>query len=179
MFSEDRYSLDEHMTYAIQFIELNIEQLDSSALQNEIPDRILSYITEFDESLTEEEFNNPQFAYRLLFTRKLVNRPGQADKVIEFIDPNSELAKKIDHEYWVKKEVEKPKFRPSDVARVVQEHGFPKFRTQPEHVDMWKKEDAKNPSKNYGVFIQGSWYWYQRWVDRCLELCDIAGDYYR
>ena len=42
----------------------------------------------------------------MLFKRKLVNRPGQADSVIEFIDPNSELAKTIDKQYWVRKDVE-------------------------------------------------------------------------
>ena len=78
------------------------------------------YITEFDDALTHEEYNSPKYSYRLLFKRKMVNRPGHADKVIEIIDPTSDLAKAIDKEYWVKKEVEKPKFRAKNVVAAVQ-----------------------------------------------------------
>ena len=111
-------------------------------------------------ALTHEEYNSPKFSYRLLFKKKLVNRPGQADRVIEFIDPKSDLAKTIDKEYWVKKEVEREKYRPRDVVREVQKAGFAKFRICPEHVDMWKAEDAKNAAKGYGVNVAGQWYWY-------------------
>jgi len=44
---------------------------------------------------------------------------------------------------------------------------------------MWKEEDGKNPAKGYGVEIQGTWYWYRRWIDRCIELCKAAGKKYR
>ena len=86
---------------------------------------------------------SPKYAYRLLFCKKLVNRAGQADRVIEFLDPNSDLGKTIDKEFWVKKEIERPKFRPTDVVKAVQATGFKKFRVQPEHVDMWKSDKAK------------------------------------
>lgn len=174
-----QYALDDYLTYSIQFAELSDEQLIRGTPDTDIPKKLLAYIAEFDRELSIDVLNSPRYAYRLLFTRKLVNRPGQADKVIEFIDPKSDLAKKIDKEYWIKKEVERPKFRPSDVVRLVQGAGFPKFRIQPEHVDMWRSEDAKNPGKGYGVEVQGTWYWYQSWVDRCLELCNAAGDRYR
>jgi len=99
--------------------------------------------------------------------------------VIEFIDPKSDLAKQIDKEYWVKKEVEKPKYRAKDVVAEVHEASFKKFRIQPEHVNFWRSEDAKNPGKGYGVEIQGAWYWYQSWVDRCIEHCKASGDRYK
>ena len=118
--------------------------------------------------LKHEEYNSPRYAYRLLFHKKLVNRAGQADRVIEFIDPNSEAAKAIDKEFWVKKEVEKPKFLAKDVVAEVQKVGFKAFRTQP----------AKREGSIYGVMIQGVWYWYQSWIDRCIELCRGAGDRY-
>jgi hypothetical protein len=108
-----------------------------------------------------------------------VNRPNQADQVIEFIDEKSAIAKTIDREYWVKKEGERPKYRATEVVRKVQEAGFPRFRINPEHVAMWKAEDAKNLGKGYGVEIQGTWYWYESWVERCLELCDSAREKYR
>jgi hypothetical protein len=117
-----------------------------------------AFIAEFDGALINEEYNSQRYCIRLIFTRKLVNRPGQADRVVEFVAPNSESAKAISNEYWVTKEVEKPKFRPTDVVRAVQAAGFRRFRVAPEHLGMWKSEDAKNPSKGYGVAVQGAWY---------------------
>lgn len=174
-----RLGIDQQLAYSIQFMELSEEQVAGPKPEASIPERLRAYVAEFDGALTHEEYNSPKYSYRLLFKRKLVNRPGQADRVVEFIDPTSDLAKAIDKEYWVKKEVERPKFRPTDVVRAVREAGFSKFRVTPEHSSMWRAEDAKNPAKGYGVDVQGAWYWYQSWVDRCLEVCRQAGDRYR
>lgn len=173
----DRYALDHQLSHSIQFLHLAPARGKGKAMQ--IPKRVQAYIAEFDGALTHEEYNSERYAYRLLFKKKLVNRPGQADEVVEFIDPKSDLAKQIDKEYWVKKEVERPKFRPTDVVNAVQKAGFPKFRVNPEHVDFWKSENAKNPAKGFGTEVQGIWYWYQNWVDRCIEHCQEAGDRYR
>ena len=167
------------LTYSIQFVELNPEQLKKAQLKEQIPQNLAAYIADYDGALTHEEYNSSHYSYRLIFKRKLVNRPGQADRVIEFIDPKSELAKTIDKEYWVKKEVERKKYRPSDVVAEVQKTGFRGFRINPEHVEMWKSEDAKNPTKGFGVEVAGMWYWYEAWVKRCIELCKAAGDKYR
>lgn len=173
-----RYGIDEQLTYSIQFVQLSEEQVGGARPEAAIPERLRAYIADFDAELSHDEYNSERYSFRLLFKRKLVNRPGQADKVIEFIDPNSELAKAIDKEYWVKKEVEKPKFRAKDVVAEVQKAGFKQFRVFQEHVEMWKAEEAENPGKGYGVEIQGSWFWYQSWIDRCIELCKAADDKY-
>lgn len=174
-----RFSIDSQLTYSIQFLSLSEEQISGAKPEAEIPNRLLNYVADFDGTLTHDEYNSPRFSYRMLFKRKLVNRPGQADRVIEFIDPKSDLARIIDKEYWVKKEVEREKYRPTDVVSEVRKAGFELFRVNPEHVEMWKTEDAKNPGKGYGVDVQGTWYWYRSWVDRCIQLCEATGDRYR
>jgi hypothetical protein len=173
-----RHGLDAYLTYSIQFLELSAEQF-TAAPTADVPDRLKNYIAQFDGALNHDEYNSPKYSYRLLFKKKLVNKPGQADSVVEFIDPTSELAKTIDKQYWVKKEVERAKYRPSTVVSEVRKAGFPKFRVQREHLDMWKAEDAKNPAKGYGVNVEGSWYWYESWIKRCIELCRQAGDKYK
>lgn len=175
----NRQGLDENLTYSLQFLELTEQQFATSDIASAVPRPVLSYINDFDTTLSHEQYNSPRFSYRLIFKKKLVNRPGQADCVIEFIDPNSELAKAIDKEYWVKKEVERPKFRAKDVVAAVREGGFPKFGVWGGHLEFRKAEDAKNPAKGYGTDVQGTWYWYENWVKRCLELCEQAGDKYR
>ncbi len=174
-----RYAIDTQLTYSIQFLQLTEEQIGGPKPEADIPQRLKAFVAEFDGALTHEQYNSPKYSYRLVFAKKLVNRPGQADRVVEFIKPDSPLAKTIEKEYWVKKEVEKKKLRATHVAEEVQRAGFPRFRVQPEHVRMWQAEDAKKPGNGYGVEIEGQWFWYGSWVKRCIELCNAAGDRYR
>ena len=171
--------LDDYLAYSLQFAELNLDQFPKRKAEEKLPAHLRAYIADFDAALTHEEYNNSRFSFRLLFKKKLVNRPGQADRVVEFIDPNSELAKTIDKEYWVKKEVERAKYLPKQVVAELQKAGFSKFRIQPHHRDMWKAEDGKNPAKGYGVEVAGTWYWYESWIKQCIELCANAGDKYK
>ncbi len=174
-----KFGVDSQITYSIQFLQLSKEQLSGPMPEVDIPDQLRAYITVFDGALEHDEYNSPQYSYRMVFKQKLVNRPGQADRVVEFIKPDSDLAKQIDKEYWVQKQVEKPKFRPTDVCKRMKEAGFKKFRPTPEHSRLWKAEDAKNPAKGYGTSVPGVWYWYENWIERCLELCKSAGDQYK
>jgi len=173
-----RYGIDSQLTYSIQFTTISDEQVTGPQPATRIPERVRAYVADFDGRLTHDEYNSSRYSFRLLFTKKNVNKPGQADRVIEFIDPDSPLAKKIDQEYWVKKEVERPKYRAKDIVSRVQDAGFAGFRMY-EHTLMWKAEDAKNPGKGNGVEIQGAWYWYERWGDHCIKLCKKAGETYR
>jgi hypothetical protein len=175
----NRQTIDKQLAYSIQFLELTEEQMTGPKPEATVSERLRAYIAEFDGALTHDEYNSPRYSYRLLFKRKLVNRPGQADRVVEFIDPKSDLAKTIDKEYWVKKEVERPKFLAKHVVKAIRQAGFARFRTQPEHLEMWRAEDGKNPEKGFGVEVEGVWYWYQSWIGRCIELCDAAGERYR
>ena len=174
-----KHGLDDRISYSIQLLDISEEQMQGQSSEPPIPERIRLYMADFDGALEHDAYNSPRYSYRLLFKRKLVNRPGQADRVIEFIDPASDSAKLIDREYWVKKEVERPKYRAKDVVAAVRLAGFGRFRVQPEHLAFWKAEDAKKQGKGYGVDVQGSWYWYRNWIDRCIDLCRDAGDKYR
>lgn len=173
-----KLGIDNQLTYSIQFSTISEEQLAGPMPEATIPERLRTYIAEFDGALTHDEYNNPKYSFRMLFKRKLVNHPGQADRVVEFIDSGSDLAKQIDKEYWVQKQVEKTKYRPKDVVAKVQEAGFARFNFY-QHLLMWKAADAKAPAKNYGVAVSGARYWYQNWLDRVLQQCEAAGDQFR
>jgi len=165
----NRYALDEYLTYSIQFAEMSYQQASILAeSEARIPPSIRSYITQFDQALSDEEINSDHYSYRILFIKKLTGKRGRADKVIEFINPESDLAKNISKEYLVQKEVEKPKYLPSEVVKTAEEAGFASFGMQ-RHVQLWKKEDAKNPAKGYGTMVSKQWYWYQKWVDFVLK----------
>jgi hypothetical protein len=175
----NKYALDTYLTYSIQFADLAPMQVRPVETNEAIPANLRSYITDFDGRLSYGEYNSPKYSHRLIFTKRMVGRLGQADKVIEFIDPNCDQAKTIEKEYWVQKEVEKPKYLATQVVAEVRNAGFSKFRRNPEHLRMWKSEDAKNPAKGYGTMVAGTWYWYESWVKHCVKLCEDAGDKYK
>jgi len=172
------HGLDNYLTYSLQFQELTEEQILGVEGEANVPQRLRSYIVKFDQTLTQEEYENPRYSYKLIFVRKLVNKPGQADRVVEFIPPNSDLEQEIQH-LVVKREVEKKKYLAKHVVDEVKKAGFKHFRTNPEHLQIWKAEDAKAPAKGFGVEIHGIWYWYENWVKKVIELCEHAGDKYR
>lgn len=173
----DRHSLNSAVAVALQFGDLS-RAPSTRVPEAALPATVARFMRTFDEGLADNEYNSERFAYRLLFVRKAVGKRGQADRVIEFIPPDSDLAKTIEREHWALKEVERPKFRPTDVVERVRAAGFPGFGLQ-RHIEIWKRLDGKDAALGYGVQIAGVWYWYARWIDRVLEECQSMDPLYR
>lgn len=164
-----KYGLDYMLALSLQFAELDYEQ--SKILKDKeglIPKEIRSYIAGFDNKLTDEQKLDSRFAYRLLFTKVTAKREGQADRVIEFLNPLSPLASTIQKEYWVKDDKEKKKYQAKDIVREAHKAGFTNFNTS-HNTALWQKFDAKEPSKNYGILLGGLWFWYDNWKDFVLD----------
>jgi hypothetical protein len=161
-------SIDSYLAYSIQFSHLSSLQAKSMTTRGSIPQSIKSFILKFDEGLTQVEADSERFSYRLLFQRRLAGRPGQADSVIEFLSPDSEMAAGVPTERWVRKEVEKPKYRPTEVVKTAREAGFVSF-TVNQHAELWRRADAKNPAKGFGCDVSGYWYWYDSWVRYVID----------
>lgn len=161
----EQYSLDDKLALSLQFSELNYTQAmvlkDNERL---IPQHIRSYIAQFDQNLSEDEIKNERYSYHLLFTKVTAKRSGQADRVIEFLSPDDQLAKDIQKEYWVKEDREKPKYSATQVIKIVKEAGFANFGMH-QHTMFWKEHDGKNPNKYYGIVVVKTWCWYQKWID--------------
>lgn len=165
----EKYGLDTNLALSLQFTALEkLDQNSQSEKEVDIPQNILSYIADFDSKLTNSEVENERFAYRLLFTKVLAKRKGQADRVVEFIDPDSQSAKNLAKEYWVKVETEKPKYLPSQIVQIVKEKGFSNFGMH-QHTKLWQAEKAKDKGKGFGVLIAKTWYWYQNWLDFVIK----------
>jgi len=46
------------------------------------------------------------------------------------------------------------------------------------HTMLWQEKDAKNLAKSLGTHVEGSWYWYQPWLEQVREHCkQNAGQY--
>jgi len=167
----DENGIEKHLSFSLQFS--TISEAQKSTLQDhpELPANIQSYIQSFDEALTDQEFSNPSYAYRILFVPKTTNRKGQADRVIEFVKADSPLAESLNRDYAVIKEIEKKKYLPKQIVEKMQAEGFQKFKMH-QHTDLWKDKDAKNPVKTYGTLVAGKiWHWYDSWMSEVLKHC--------
>lgn len=176
LFGEE-WGIDRHLMYALQFTELSHAQATSIPINDHVPPRLTAFIADFDGQLSHDEFNSERFSYRLLFKKRVVGKPNQADRVVEFIDPNSELAKQIDKEYWVVKEAERPKYSAKQVVTIMQKEGYPKF-TMHAHTKLWQRLNGKDPAKGYGTQLGVQYWWYDRWIDVVREECQQLSEIY-
>ena len=167
---DDKYAIDRHLSVSLQFSTINEEQTEKLKEFTDLPKNIATYINDFDDKLTDELYNDIRFSYRVLYVPKSANNKGQADKVIEFIPANTPEAEGLNKEYVLIKEKEKQKHLPSNIVTLMNEKGFPKFSIH-KHTQLWKKMDGKNPAKNFGVSVEGAWYWYDNWLKIVEEYC--------
>ncbi len=168
---DEKWGIDDFLSYSIQFVELTTDQVQVHPLSLEdMPDNVRNYIARFDDDLSDADLNSSQFAVRFFFARKTVGKRGQADHIVEFLPPGSELAEEINARYLLK-EVERDKYRPSYIVKMMREEGFIGFNMY-HHTQLWKQLDAKNEGKGYGVRLaDGQWYWYRRWIDLIRDHC--------
>nr|BFE91586.1 hypothetical protein GCM10020185_21220 [Pseudomonas brassicacearum subsp. brassicacearum] len=83
------------------------------------------------------------FLIAFFFVPKTANHKGQADQVIEFIKPGSEMALGMNTKYIQIKETERPKYLPSKIVeKKVKNAGYPRFNMM-HHTQMWQFHEAK------------------------------------
>lgn len=167
----EKLGIDKHLSFSLQFSSIKEEHVNQLKEFTDLPKNISSYINGFDSSIPDEEYNDMRYSYRVLYIPKSVNHKGQADKVIEFLPANSPEAEKLNKEYVLIKEKEKPKFLPSKIVQLMQEDGYTEFK-QHQHTQLWKKLEAKNKGKGLGVQVAKTWYWYDSWLTDVKKHCE-------
>lgn len=172
-----KHSMEPALSFTLNFRDLMKPPMEH-APGDSLPARVAAYIQDFDCTLSDDEYNSPKFSVRLLFTQRLVNRRGQADRVVEFVPADSALGEAIEREHWVLKPVEKAKWRASEVVRLMHSEGFPRFGMH-KHTDLWKQQDGKSADLHFGVELGGQWFWYENWVAVVREECAKHANVYR
>jgi hypothetical protein len=164
------YGIDKYLSFSLQFSSISDEhgkQLNEFA---DLPKSIASYINDFDDAVSEEDYNNPQYSYRVLYVPKTANTKGQADKVIEFIKADSPEAAGLNKEYRIIRDREKPKHLPAEIIKIMKGKGYKGFGMH-QHTQLWKAQDAKNENKGFGVQVANTWYWYDNWIKEVEKYC--------
>jgi hypothetical protein len=170
--------IEKYLSFSLQFSSISEKQVEQLSEIEDLPANISSYIADFDNQMSDEDFNDSRFSYRVLFVPKSVNHKGQADRVIEFVRADSEIAKGLNKEYVLIKEKEKKKYRPSDICKEMQRRGYKEFKMH-KHTQLWQNQEAKDESKGYGVDVAGAWYWYESWLDFVKQHCEQNQNQYK
>ncbi len=174
----EKNGIEKYLAFSLQFSSISRDQAAALPTPDMMPSHIKAFVQGFEEHLTEEEFNSPKFAYRVLFVAKTANRKRQADEVIEFVKADSPLAQDVNKTYAVIKETERPKHLPKGIVALMKQEGYKRF-TMNSHTEFWKEQDAKNPGKGYGVAVQNAWYWYDTWVEQVRKHCHVNAAKYK
>lgn len=165
-----QFGLERRLPIALQFVTFSTDQTALLKRTSDLPPHIAAMTDAFHERLTPEERTDPQFAYRVAFVPKIVNRPGSADIAVEFVKPGSDEAAEINR--VLLKEVEKPKYRPGQIMQIMRAEGYPRFNMA-HHTELWQSLDAKSPGKGFGVqMLDRTWYWYESWLNRVRAHCE-------
>lgn len=172
----ETHGIDKHLSLSLQFSSIKEEHASQLREFTDLPANIAAYINDFDSQLTQAEYNDIKYSYRVLYVPKAANRKGQADKVVEFIPANSPEAEKLNTEYVLLKE--RKKYLPSQVWELMQKKGYANFG-QYQHTTLWQERNAKSAGNDYGVQVAHTWFWYQKWVDEVENHCKEQGDGYK
>ncbi|TXT19378.1 MAG: hypothetical protein FD133_376, partial [Erysipelotrichaceae bacterium] len=164
----EKYSVSRLLAMSIQFSEITPSQRKQLLSSDKLIGNVRNFISEYENSLSVSELKDNRYAYRVLYTPVNVNHKGQADNVFEFVKADSQAANEI--QSVLIKEMERTKYIPSEIVAKIQSEGFAKFR-MPQHTEMWKANDARDPEKHYGTLVSKQWYWYESWLEFVRNKC--------
>jgi hypothetical protein len=178
-FFGEKHGIDRELALSLQFAAITDEQIEEMVQMDDLPNNVRTFIADFESMLTPEEHDSPQFAYRLHFSRKTTNHPGQADRVIEFSKPAAHDKQSgasagvgpgvVTRELI--KEIERPKFLAGQVVAKMKEEGYSWFGMH-QHTELWRSLGAKDPAKGFGTLVAGKhWHWYETWLNNVREHC--------
>lgn len=159
------FALEKRLPIALQFVTFDGAQR-ASLVGADLPPNLATAMDNFHNGLSEDEQKDPKFRYRVAFVPMISGKASKADLAVEFIKPGSLEAEAV--ERILLKEVERPKYRPSDIVEKARAAGYPAFNMH-DHSLLAKQFDAREPSKGYGVMVAKAWYWYEKWYEKVVE----------
>lgn len=161
------YSIAEDLAFAIQFAEISLKSHREVVGDKGLPEIIQTVNTLIENGMTEEEYNDPQYSYRVFVVPRTINNSKKADQAVIYAEQGSTVEMAV-------REVERQKYTASQIVEKIKEFGFNEFSLYGKggFVEIWKEMDGKNPQKGLGVAIAGVWYWYERMVEEVKTILE-------
>jgi AraC-like DNA-binding protein len=161
------YRIDHLLPFSVQMSEISLEQYNALKGKRGLPAIIETINKSFEDELSDKDVADPRYSYKVFLIPRTSNRENSADQAAEFVHPNSKKGR--DFQFAIK-EVEKRKFIPSEIVKMMKSEGYRWFRMH-EFVQFWKSIDGKNKTKGFGVQIGYQWFWYEHLIPLVREYC--------
>jgi hypothetical protein len=174
----DRFGLERRLPIALQFVSFDAGQRDAVKAGRSLPPNIETMMDAFHANLTEEQQADPAFAYRVAFVPKVGAKATRADAAIEFVKAGTDEAREISR--VLLKEVDKPRYRATQIVAWIQAEGFPRFNMS-SHTRLWQELDAKAGDKGFGRpgDYPNTWVWFDTWLARARAHCQENAERYQ
>lgn len=144
-------------SFAIQLHSLKMKQTSLLKSSKGMSKAVAAVNALVEKDMSSAEYNDPEYAFRVYVVPKVVNNEKKSDQAVIFSPVGSNVEVAI-------KQVERPKYRLSEVAKMLKEDGIEGVTVQ-RCVDAWKAHDLKNPAKGLAVELGKQWFWYLEGVD--------------
>lgn len=154
-----QYSIADDLAFAIQFSEISLVAHSQIVGSKKLPQVIQTVNKLIEQNMSEADYNDPRYSYRVYVAAKTINNKNKADQAVTFAAAGTDIEMAI-------REVERPKYKPSQIVEMMKKEGFGGFTLYGKggFVAFWKRLNAKRPSEGYGIEIAGEWYWYDKMV---------------
>lgn len=163
-----KYSLETEQAFSIQFSAIDETTAKTLMAESDLPQNIKSFVVQFETGMSQEDYDDPRFSYRIAIINKLGNNKNTSDKVVQMVPPGSDVSNTLNQ--VILKATERTKFRPGTIVKQMKAEGYTWF-TMHTHTELWHEKDAKNPKHQYGVEVEGAWYWYEAWLQVVQKYC--------
>jgi hypothetical protein len=148
----EEYNLKYELDFAIQFVKLTLKSPNLQNASSSIPSVIQTVNKLMEDSMSEADYNDLKYAFRVYVVPKTTNNPKKADQAVTFAPTGSEIEMAI-------KLVERPKHRAGEIVNMIKAAGYKEFVLQT-FIEFWKAKDLKNPKKGFAIQLGGQWFWY-------------------
>lgn len=174
----EQFGLERRLPLALQFVTFDAGQRDALKAGRTLPSNVETMMDAFHAGLTDDQQADPAFAYRVAFVPKVGAKASRSDAAIEFVKPGTDEAREISR--VLLKEVDKPRYRATQIVERIQAEGYPRFTTT-DHTRLWKELDARAGDKGYGREgdYAGTWVWFDTWLARVRAHCQENAERYR
>ena len=160
--SKGKIDVASKLPLALQFAEMSFNQASKLITANHLNPELQTFILKFEHELTDEERNDTAYEAHIRFQVENKNR-GKDLYSLSIVEPGDDIPEGVST--VAIKEVEKPKYRPSEVVKMMKDEGYTQFSI-PLHTDLWHSvPGSKNESSGYGKLVSNQWYWYQKWIN--------------
>jgi len=173
-----QYGLERRLPIALQFVTFGADQRAALKKSAALPTNVETFIDAFEEGLSEADYADPAYRYRVAYVPVAGNRASSADVAVEFVKGESEEGREINR--VLLKEVDKSRYTASQIWQRMQAEGFPRFNQQA-HTNLWRQLDGKNPANGFGRpgDYANTWVWFDKWLERVRAHCQEQGERYR